>query len=1594
MNHRFCVTLLIFLLAFSFYGLTCSADTPTQGTNTVTEVVSGRNQNTRVWQTTNIENAVDLVTGLPTGTQNTTYPLYYEKADGLNYLSSGTTWLPTVEQITISSDINYLYQALQDPYQIKFTGSISASFPVTYTANGDILRMGLRSIGFYNMQTNTLQTLQVVSPSYPVLKGNTLTYPGVFPGIDVQYQYLRGSFEQKLILQNNSSLPSPSIFNMDTTVYLVSITEIDTSSVSCSITNSAGQSLTNGFLSGENQSLYFTDSSTGNTICQFIVSQAFDSQNNDFPLNMYKQIYQADGHLYLLEGVPYSWVQSSQYPITLDYQTLSGSQTGNEVWKSENTYYLSGPYTVGSPWSLAIEGGTVIKFSKGALIIVPSNSKIIAKGDKFSFIMFTSTNDSTVGVATPTWASAPAPGDYTTAIYLEPSSSTTSWIEYCKIAYAMNGLKIQTQLNNPVENNIIRLCSAADVWVSNGVSNGVTLLNNLILGQAGYGIYGYNTTTTAYINALNNTVDGFTTGIYAYATTGPGPYLSCKNNLITNGAFGLYAGNSTFFGTHWYNKFYDVATPWFGVIQTTGENIIAISSTGGPLYSSSPNGSYYLNQSYNVNRSSSGSFSGDSSASVYGLDTKTTETATLILSNITNSTTWSLVPRDTGTGDDVVNIGYHYDPVDVIIGNSSTNDQIYISGTVNISTGAVISFFRSDTTTNAELYVTNGGGILLSAASTTNAALVEFTSIYATGSLHAMPLRGGLDSQDYYCGIFRESGSNPESSIQYARFQYAYAGVLSLDTQNIDQPIQNNVFQSNQYGVYFNGFSGNVVNNLFINDSVGIVCKNNTNPRQVHYLQSNTFYGNQTGVLIVNLSASTCTTVVRLENNIFEGNGAGAWGLNNSTCSWISIETRNNVYYDNNTNVDGTYVSVNTTGGDNADITGSNPMLVHQTQLSSTTFLSSTTHDGFYLAQNSGDASRFPLQISSVSGMSFSFASTPPSGVKITVSSYTNGLSGSVQLGYATTLNGGGWSYTSTGSGLGNILITLNAGANGWTISSTDSIILMFGSDSIRVYLLKVSVYEGQVRYWAALDGSIYYSTPGPTGLYEDAWYAMEYDSSGLAHSAYSAGGRSAAVDKGSVKVTTINSTTYRYTTMASLGSTNTNGTADNSSTYRIIPATLSTSTIDPIGRLDIGYHYNGNVVYTTDVFGNISTVYSGETVLMTESNTNFIGNDVVSGAWNSNTLVDQSMVLYGNGCHTSSLYLGGCGYHVLNTPINNQLVTVNGIESEPFPGIASLAVSPFDNTIVGGVVYSDLTNHLRIYKYLSDTSGWTLLGLLDIASTYPSYIADLSLSVGQDSDVWVTWDWNVQNANTLYATRVSLSASSANLNANSNLLISNWNGAAIEGGHAISMSYDPQSIDTTSGQYGIRLVFLDDTTGGSNPQLRSSPLQINSQGQVALVYSSPLGKLVTESGGTASSNARIVYNPWSTNTVPAYQDFAGAYDGYVRAYDLVTASYPYETWGVDSNFGPKGISIGSAQMDLTYEVTGSKFVTWATSNTLTSNRGNIATFFKTASLAGYPRITTNTRNQRDLLVSWTDGYDLDNSGSAEQALFVQELYP
>ena len=432
------------------------------------EITSLRNANTRVWQNTRIEPEIDLITGIPTQSQRTTVRYVYEKADGLNYNASTVKrpdWRPTNEAFQAVQDSNYPYQVNQGPYQIKFNTGVSASYPITYQINGETMQLGLRELAFYNPKTQTLTPLQSFQRSAPTVTGNKIRYSNAFSGIDVEYVYTKNRFQQNLIAQSFEAIPNPIQYGLSSTdAYLVSVTEINLENFPSLIKNHKGEGFTNNLLSGENGEILFQDTSNNQPICQFSLSQAIDNQHQQ--KSMYKHLMQLNGRYYLVEGVPYSWLQSAQYPVVLDYELKTGTPGVNEVWKSGYTYFISGEYTVEAGRTLIIEPGTVCKYYTDCRITAGTNAKIIAKGEPYNYILFTSWKDAANGETISTTYCTPTAGDYSIALYLPPDSSPFTRIEYCKIAYAQYGIDIQTRLDYPIQHNILKNQLSAAFWVT------------------------------------------------------------------------------------------------------------------------------------------------------------------------------------------------------------------------------------------------------------------------------------------------------------------------------------------------------------------------------------------------------------------------------------------------------------------------------------------------------------------------------------------------------------------------------------------------------------------------------------------------------------------------------------------------------------------------------------------------------------------------------------------------------------------------------------------------------------------------------------------------------------------------------------------------------------------------------------------------------------------------------------------------------------------------------------------------------------------------------------------------------------------------
>ncbi|MDI6783744.1 MAG: right-handed parallel beta-helix repeat-containing protein, partial [bacterium] len=1101
-----------------------------------------------------------------------------------------------------------------------------------------------------------------------------------------------------------------------------------------------------------------------------------------------QHLVKLNGKHYLVEGVPYSWLTTATLPVTIDYELRSGGISGNETWLSGKTYYVSGPVTVNNGYTLVIRGNAIVKFAGNGQINVASGAKIIAWGSKFNYVLFTSTNDDSVGETTPHGQGSPY---YPWAIQLQSGSSEWSRIRYCKIRYAGEGIIIRNNLvsSNQIQNNVIR-----DGMGTCGirVTGNAVLKNNLIVYPGTFGVLVISG-GTAIIQL--NTIEGGWNGIRVESNS----YASVTDTLISNATYSLYSSSNCTLN-HNYNFFY--RAPLGPGISLAANEQSKNDEVDNP-FEISANGAYYLKQNTNLCMDR-----GSINAQAAGMQGKTTKIPTAITENITaENNTWNKVARDAG----VVDIGYHYDPVDIIIKPTSSNNLDVAGSNVSlaIDSGVVVSFYRENSSNQKRLRIRAGAQLFAVGCDT---AFIQFTSLYATSDLIQSPFRGGLDVQDY-TGVYLRDTANRECNLQFCEFQYARYGLRIYEDLNLNRPIQNNIFQQNLYGLVLH-HTLNAVNNQFMNNRYGVSVGNyalfsqyGVPNRMVSYIQSNTFYANDTAVWVKS-DVTGKQVIVRIENNIITSNLAGCIGqIENSGI--LQAETRNNLYWNNELNVDGTSILVNNSNTENKDIINDScPMLVHKARLSANERIIQYPQDGFYLAQRSGDASRFPFRQYDL--------------VNIDVSGLTEGMEmGNFIRVYASnsynseTLLGSyyrddvGYTYGDGEVNWGNILIELDGY---WKIYSGDYITLTFAfGGTVHVYLPQMYYAEGQFHFWVAQDGSSYYSRSdrGVGNPNQDAYFAMQWDmpnitgknqgDTGLAMSAYDgryarygnqAQARSPAVDKGAVKVTPAivanTNQDVNYTLFASLGWTNTEDTnsttRDSQTTIRVIPAQISPDHTDPIGRLDLGYHYRNGVTYVTEAFGLFTAVVNPGTSEATtlifypyHYNASYLGeqNDITSGLLNISDLNHTSVVAFA--AQGSIPRLGyadeynALGFHEANTPITRVVQTAGSVAPSVFPPTpwigfnenyctsVDAGASPSTGTTFivcaarsGYFEKDDGKNYdhvwIRVYRYDSATKEWHPVASL--AEDWEQYgptagwmwwISDLAIAA-DDSTVWIAF--------------------------------------------------------------------------------------------------------------------------------------------------------------------------------------------------------------------------------------------------------------
>ena len=297
---------------------TQALETPSNSPDIIsrTEVVSHRNANTRIWQSTKVVNDFDPIT--QTVSQITVTSNIYEKGDGLNYnIGSDTAplWVPTVEAFHSTHIADVSYEAHEGPYQVQLANNLSNVWQAAYRIQNQTLHLTLRGIGYLTEGSTSYRILAGLPSVEPIQTAvNEITYPEMYPGVDLRFTYRKDSFHSDIVINNPQGLPSPSALGYDPekTRFLV-LMELDLDSFGGRLQN---RSLLDSSGILQETDFVFSDPSTGKQLCNFAPAES-QSQNRERQ-SITQQLVKQGSSYFLYATVPYSFLQNAQYPVVID----------------------------------------------------------------------------------------------------------------------------------------------------------------------------------------------------------------------------------------------------------------------------------------------------------------------------------------------------------------------------------------------------------------------------------------------------------------------------------------------------------------------------------------------------------------------------------------------------------------------------------------------------------------------------------------------------------------------------------------------------------------------------------------------------------------------------------------------------------------------------------------------------------------------------------------------------------------------------------------------------------------------------------------------------------------------------------------------------------------------------------------------------------------------------------------------------------------------------------------------------------------------------------------------------------------------------
>ncbi len=644
-----------------------------------------------------------------------------ERGTNVCYKDDGGDWRPTVAEWETGG---LGFKMKENSWQIEVPLTLSAAYQ--YAVGGRTLAMrpsviglsdGQQTVVLGRIDTSVVGEIDEDDPSRLVF-ADVL---GANSGVDIELVLERAALHQNVVLRAKPALPEG--FNAESTrLYVYTELGLDALTAGGDVNVRVG---------GEAVNVSATDLATARTTNEpitFTVETTIDGKRVEAPLHRFvaSRVWDETGPenetvaarqlwrhpftstTYLVESLPYSYIADATGAVTLDYESQNGTIDADETWTADATYYVTGNVVIGQDVTLTIEPGTVVKFAEDTQINAgiyetESGAKIVAKGEPYNYIVFTSDTDDNCGEdLTPGESTSGTSSYYTLALEVGRYGDVTSEIEYCKAAFGLWGFVTSRRLNTPVAHCIVDDCWCG-ILMCRGDSDSASDVFNCLVRDCALGICAWiRGTRPAGFNIVNNTIDGCGYGFRIEIEDGSGsaPAFNLKSNLLTGctvagiGRTGSGTGATPFVDS---NGFWDNEDDYVGNISGTND----VTLNGNPYETTDTQlGSFFIDTSGDGGELVDAGNGNADDANLYGDGTAGSNTLFVITapevvdSDITSDATWDKRTVDTGT----VDIGYHHPRVDKVIDNTAIDIGTSSAVELEIDPGVVVAFCGSSAT--------------------------------------------------------------------------------------------------------------------------------------------------------------------------------------------------------------------------------------------------------------------------------------------------------------------------------------------------------------------------------------------------------------------------------------------------------------------------------------------------------------------------------------------------------------------------------------------------------------------------------------------------------------------------------------------------------------------------------------------------------------------------------------------------------------------------------------------------------------------------------------------------------------------------------